>query len=216
MANAKKVLRVSVLPLVIGFLGQLRFENLPVGEYTKKDSYSISNAYCYDFPKLESLTITEKKYTPFLDKDFLGFKEALAFKESQGRYQIINKYGYLGKYQFGAGTLALVGIKDTHRFLNSPQLQEQAFIANLSRNKWILRRDIQKYAGKYMNGVLITESGILAAAHLSGPGSVKNFLRSDGAIRFEDAFGTSILDYMKKFKSYDVSIIKPNQKAKAS
>ena len=31
-----------------------------------------------------------------------------------------------------------------------------------------------------MNGIEITESGILAAAHLSGAGNVKKYLRSNG------------------------------------
>ena len=40
-----------------------------------------------------------------LNRNFVGFKEALAFKESQGKYRVINTLGYLGKYQFGSTTL---------------------------------------------------------------------------------------------------------------
>src|SRR5210317_1730319 len=36
-----------------------------------------------------------------LGKSFVGFKEAIAFKESRGDYKIVNTLGYLGKYQFG-------------------------------------------------------------------------------------------------------------------
>ena len=36
---------------------------------------------------------------PYLQKNFVGFKEALAFKESQGKYRVVNTLGYLGKYQ---------------------------------------------------------------------------------------------------------------------
>ena len=78
-----------------------------------------------------------------------------------------------------------------------------------------MRRDIKRFVGKHIGGVLITESGILAAAHLAGPGSVKKFLRSYGAIGFTDAYGTSIRNYMKRFSGYDTSFVIPNRKAKA-
>ena len=151
---------------------------------------------------------------PYLQKNFVGFKEALAFKESQGKYTAINTLGYLGKYQFGRTTLERFKIYDVNAFLKNPELQEKAFIALCSVNKWILRRDIQSYVGKTINGITITESGILAAAHLSGAGNVKKFLRSNGSIRFSDAYGASIQMYMKKFSGYDVSNIIGNRKAK--
>ncbi|MDO6812197.1 peptidoglycan-binding protein LysM [Tenacibaculum soleae] len=149
---------------------------------------------------------------PFLTKDFVGFKEALAFKESQGKYRIVNKLGYLGKYQFGRETLKRFRIYNTQNFLKTPELQEKAFIAYCKVNKWILRKDIKRSVGKTINGIKITESGILAAAHLSGAGNVKKYLRSNGVIRFNDAFGTSIKSYMKKFANYDVSNISANKK----
>jgi hypothetical protein len=43
-------------------------------------------------------------------------------------------------------------------------MQEKAFVALLSKNKAILEDVIERYDGKVVNGVLITESGILAAA----------------------------------------------------
>ena len=156
------------------------------------------------------------EFTPTLGKSFIGFKEALGFKESRGDYFTVNKFGYLGKYQFGKETLKMIGIYNPMHFLKTPELQEKAFIANAQRNKWILRRDIKRFNGMTINGVLVTESGILAAAHLAGPGSVKKYLRSYGENRFEDAFGTSIRYYMKKFSGYDTSSVKPNKKAKAA
>jgi hypothetical protein len=154
-------------------------------------------------------------FSPKLDKSFIGFKEALAFKESRGDYFTVNTYGYLGKYQFGKHTLELIGVYNTDQFLNDPELQEKAFIANAARNKWILRRDIKRFVGKQIDGILITESGILAAAHLAGPGSVKKYLRSYGAIGFSDAYGTSIRNYMKRFSGYDTSFIVGDREAKA-
>jgi len=160
--------------------------------------------------------VPQNAFSPKLGKSFNGFKEQLGFKESQNDYFRVNSLGYLGKYQFGRSTLELIGIKDVNHFLNTPELQEKAFIANAERNKWVLRRDIKRFVGKNINGVKITESGILAAAHLAGPGGVKKYLRSFGSNGFEDAFGTSIRNYMKRFQGYDTSRIKPNKKAKVA
>ncbi|MDG2194212.1 MAG: peptidoglycan-binding protein LysM [Polaribacter sp.] len=153
-------------------------------------------------------------HTPFLKNDFVGFKEALAFKESQGKYKAINTLGYLGKYQFGKTTLERFKIYNTTRFLNNPALQERAFVALCSVNKWILRKDIKRSVGTKINGIIITESGILAAAHLSGAGNVKKYLRSGGAHNLSDAYGTSIQTYMEKFANYNVSEIVANRKAR--
>ena len=73
----------------------------------------------YELYAKYSLTI------PYLQKNFVGFKEALAFKESQGNYSVVNTLGYLGKYQFGASTLERFKICDTIWFLRNPELQEQ-------------------------------------------------------------------------------------------
>ncbi len=143
-----------------------------------------------------------------MKKDFVGFKEALAFSESRGIYNITNKYGYLGKYQFGKRTLKFLKIYNTKEFLNNPELQEKAFEQLCKINKRILKNEIEKYRNTIIDGVTITESGILAAAHLAGATNVKKFLRSEGKNGFRDGFGTSIKSYFKKFGGYDTSYIK--------
>jgi len=155
-------------------------------------------------------------FTPHLGKSFEGFKEALAFKESRGDYFTVNTLGYLGKYQFGSETLKLLGVYTPNQFLYNPELQEKAFIANAERNKWVLRKDIKRFEGKQISGVKITESGILAAAHLAGPGNVKKFLRSYGSHNLSDAYGSSVRYYMKKFSGYDTSMITPDKKARVT
>ena len=173
---------------------------------------------CYNVPNEDEVTKTLSTETYnyiFLGKSYLGFKEALGFKESRGDYSVINKFGYLGKYQFNKNTLKLIGIYDSSTFIYDSHLQEKAFSANTSRNKWILRRDINNFVGSYVGGIKITESGILAAAHLAGAGNVKKYLRSGGTFSFNDAFGTSIRHYLKKFSGYDTSFVVANRKAKA-
>lgn len=182
-------------------------------EVTVHENYQVHEPmdFSVDFEKR-----TEIVSPPFLGRSFNGFREALAFKESRGDYFSINKFGYMGKYQFGASTLKMVGVYNTKEFLNDPELQEEVFVANLRRNKWILRRDIKRFVGKKIRGVKVTESGILAAAHLGGAGNVKKYLRSYGAYSFEDAYGTSLRYYMKRFGDYDVSHIEQERRAQAA
>lgn len=171
----------------------------------------------YILPSLEEIN-NETEYLnfnfPYTGKTFTGFKEALAWKESQGKYTLINSLGYMGKYQFGRAALRAIGIHDSSEFLRNPRLQEKAFKALLAKNKWELRKEIEKYDGKVVNGVAVTESGILAAAHLGGAGSVKKFFRSNGKRAIKDNYGTSLQSYMKKFGGYDTSFIEANSNAK--
>ena len=162
--------------------------------------------------KTEQNKIKTTAQIPRVEKDFVGFKEALAFKESQGKYHRVNTLGYLGKYQFGRSTLRELNIKkSSKKFLNDPMLQEKAFLANLEKNKWILRKEIKRFSGKWVKGIKITESGILAAAHLAGAGAVQKFLWSYGKESKKDAYGTKIEYYLKKFSGYDLSNITPKK-----
>lgn len=160
----------------------------------------------YEFPSKKSADYLNLGI-PFTGKFFIAFKEAVAFKESQGKYNKINSLGYMGKYQFGKTTLSAIGINDSSRFMDSPKLQEKAFVALLSKNKWELQKEIDRYDGKIIDGVKITESGILAAAHLGGVGSVKKFLHTRGKRKCRDAYGSSVKSYMRQFGGYETSHI---------
>lgn len=221
----KKNTNYFVIPLTICVLIYFALSSnstLDLNDYTTEGlelDFSVSEDLAFLDHNSEQKTITDlphESYFPYLGKTYVGFKEALGFKESGGNYFTVNTHGYLGKYQFGAETLKLIGVYNPNGFLYNPELQEKAFMANAERNKWILRKDIKRFVGKKIGGVKVTESGILAAAHLAGPGSVKKFLRSFGANNFEDAFGTSIKYYMKKFSGYDTSSIVPDKKAKVT
>ena len=161
----------------------------------------------YVFPSQNSIDYFKLKI-PFNGKYFIGFKEAVAHKESQGKYGKINTLGYMGKYQFGIETLKSIGINDSIRFMNNPKLQEKAFVALLSKNKFELQHYILNFEGKIVDGVKITESGILAAAHLGGSGSVKRFLNSNGERKCKDEYGTSVKTYMRDFGGFETTGIK--------
>ena len=215
----KKRIKNVVLPFVICFLIAMA---IYPNSTLNPENYSTEGLELnYNISEDLAMASTEHNvkdniFTPHLGKSFEGFKEALAFKESRGDYFTVNTLGYLGKYQFGAETLKLIGIYNPNQFLYNPELQEKAFFANAERNKWILRKDIKRFVGKNIGGIKVTESGILAAAHLAGPGSVQKFLRSHGGKNTSDAYGTTVKHYMKKFSGYDTSIVIPNKEAKVS
>ena len=207
----KKWIFYTSIALIIAFISS-GFKPL---QYEKQSWFFIkkSEALLHLFPSLEPTDYVCFK-TPISGKSFTGFKEAIAFRESQGQFKLINSLGYMGKYQFGISALRAIGINNSVNFLNNPKLQEEAFLVLLSKNKWELREEIQRYDGDIVNGIRITESGILAAAHLGGAGSVKKFFKSNGRRFIKDNFGTSLKSYMKKFGGYDTSFIVANDYAR--
>jgi hypothetical protein len=172
-----------------------------------------SERLLYLFPSENNTNYNSTDF-PFKGKYFIGYKDAIAHKESQGKYRKINTLGYLGKYQFGVETLKSIGIHNSAAFLNNPKLQEKAFIALLSKNKYELRKYIKDFEGTIIDGVKITESGILAAAHLGGTGSIKRFLNSKGAKKCKDEYGTSVQTYLRDFGGFETYGIKAIKNAK--
>ena len=100
----------------------------------------------------------------------------------------------------------LVSAAKTNKIIN---VKKGQFLA-----PWDMVNVTKKISDSGNNNILITESGIIAAAHLSGPGNVKKYLRNYGDEKFDlgDINGTKISDYMKTFKGYDLSKIKAVRK----
>jgi len=142
---------------------------------------------------------------PLINQNKL-FLSSIGRRESSNRYDVVNRWGYMGKYQFGRKTLNALGYKNisNKQFLSNPKLQEEAMIKLLKHNKHILRREIRKYCGTQKHGVYITESGLLAAAHLAGPGNVKKWLRRGKS--FRDGLGTDLVEYLTLFGNYKINI----------
>jgi hypothetical protein len=98
--------------------------------------------------------------------------------ESSNRYNVVNRLGYMGRYQFSYTTLKALGYNITRKeFLNNPDIQEEAMDRLLTENYKSLKKYIDKYDGKVVHGIRITKSGILAAAHLGGAGNVSRWFR---------------------------------------
>ena len=168
------------------------------------DSSTGRNQLKVDSEK-ELQRIEEERVKQYHEDELKRFLNDVGFRESGNRYDITNKWGYMGKYQFGRKTLKGLGFKVTkEEFLNNPQLQEEAMMALLLHNKEKLQKYIDVFDGQTINGMYISESGILAAAHLGGQGSVKRYFRN-GKV-FKDAYGTKITSYMKLFSGYDIKL----------
>lgn len=167
------------------------------------------------------------------------FMELLFLKEGGGDPRVENSFGYLGKYQFGEDALIDLGyykgdksrnrtesgkfkydwtgewtgkngIKSKDDFLNTPEAQDFAgkeWIALLCRR--IKRFKLDQYIGRKISGITITESGMIAAAHLKGIGSQKypglrQFLESDGKVNPKDGNSTPVSSYLNTFADYDL------------
>lgn len=162
------------------------------------------------------LTLIESLYK-FDSISIYEFKQLIAYKESRGvkdPYKAINSYGMLGKYQFSKTTLRILGYPaDSIKiFLTSISIQENAMNKLVEANfKYYLNNCLYDYVGKEINGQIVTVSGILAACHLLGPASVRDYLCTNGSmreyyiylksgkkikIRKRDANGTSIKEYL--------------------
>lgn len=156
-------------------------------------------------PEFLEVHIEEEVIPVYVKSDYELFLDAMGHQESGNRYNVVNRYGYMGKYQFGKSTLKTLKIKVTRQeFLNDTFLQEYAMHKHLLYNKKRLDKYINKYEGQIVNDILVTESGLLAAAHLCGAGSVKKWFRT-GKIA-EDGNGVTITSYMKRFGGYDLSL----------
>ena len=179
-----------ILPLIVAFTSIKQSKQTKVTNLEPKPIVKIKTQL-----KVKPVEIKFKGHNEFLD--------AIGHRESGNRYHIINKFGYMGKYQFGKSTLKGLGLKITQdEFLNSPYIQEKAMNNLLKHNRKKLDKYITEYEGEIIHGILITESGVLAAAHLAGAGNVRRFFRK--GYEFKDGFGTKMTSYMVEFSGYDL------------
>jgi len=157
-----------------------------------------------------------------MNKNFLKFKIDLGDRESSGDYKAVNSLGFLGRFQFGKPRLWDLGysidgwkpswwsykrlssykvsIITKQQFLDDPILQDRLFLDHISRLKKVIRRKYSKYYNHW-NSVWLSESGLVAGAHLKGLGGVKQFMNGEDN---SDAYGTKISEYIEKFAGYDL------------
>lgn len=157
--------------------------------------------------RTERVSTGEVIYLSDSTKTMEKFLFDLSKRESNGRYDIINQYGYMGKYQMGRSALTAIGLGSvsSEKFLTTPELQETAMLMLLRTNKQTLSSYIGKYQSKVINGVYITESGILAASHMAPQGAI-DFLTSGGTKVFKDGNGVPITRYFEEFSGYSLKL----------
>lgn len=155
----------------------------------------------------------QKKRKKFKHKSFDHFLWELAQRESGNNWTAYNKWGYMGKYQFGNIALRDLGYDGCftfEEFKKNPEvfpewLQDELIVKYIKKNKWYLRRYIEKYIGDTIAGIRITESGIIAAAHLVGSGNTGKWFSNNGNVDIKDGNGVSIKHYLKLFSGYQIN-----------
>lgn len=188
-----------------------------INRFYKKHPFEIESYQGFATVSLptEKQIPPQKTYFGVFENSYLAFCNQLGSQESSNNYKAVNRFGYLGKYQFSTATLQWLGVNDTQYFLNSPLLQEAALKALIAKNKYLLQDHLGN-KGCRINGLEITDSGLIAAAHLAGVGNVKRFLQSNGKYVFKDGNKVPITKYIKQFAHYDLTAIAPNKNAVAS
>ncbi len=162
-------------------------------------------------PTLDTIACVEVKpkkiVYPF--KGDLGvFMNCVAEGESGGNLAVINRYGYMGKYQFNRRTLDGIGyshISDS-AFLACEQLQDTAMLLLLKYNQRILHNYIDSFDGVVRDSITLTKSGLLAGAHLVGAGGVMSYLNGDSTYRTSDGNGVHVSVYVEQFGSYELNL----------
>jgi len=186
-------------------VSSLVLTSLVVSAYTKLVLPKFEPVVIKAEPIQPIKTVVEIKSDLPVIKNHTAFLNAIGDYESSNRYTVVNRFGYMGKYQFGKSTLKALDINVSRKtFLNSPHLQEEAMDRLLTENYKSLRRYLKKYEGKIIHGVYITKSGTLAAAHLVGSGAVSKWFRR--GTQAQDANGTTLTKYMKVFNGYELDL----------
>lgn len=141
-------------------------------------------------------------------RDHQAFLTKISILESGNHYNPRQtNSNYLGKYQIGYTALLDIGINVSKQdFLTIHILQESAMMLLLRKNKSYLVDLIGKYNSKTINGIYITESGILAAAHLTGHTGIRKYLESHGVIDMVDGNGIKTSKYLKELGGYNLKL----------
>jgi len=139
---------------------------------------------------------------------------AIAKQESSNDWKKYNKFGYIGKYQFGYLARLETGYDiKTKEWIENPNIwnesqQDTAMIRYLKFNKKQLYKIIRdlNHSHVIISNKRITESGVLAAAHLSGSYNVKKYFKTKGKYNPKDKLGTRLSDYLVKFSGFKFNL----------
>lgn len=134
----------------------------------------------------------------------------LAGSESGGSFTAQNNVpgsggtGHFGRGQFSIGRLedakragVIPGDMSPDQFMASPDAQQRVEQWHVDDIKQGIRdRGLDRFVGQTLNGVPVTEQGMINVAHLGGQGGLAQFMQSGGKYDPADANGTKLSDYL--------------------
>lgn len=133
------------------------------------------------------------------------FKKVLGRWESGGIYQIENKYGFKGKYQFSNYMIGRFAYVSPDDFLRYDLIQEQAMTRVIMHYTWYLQRyGYTKYINKKIGGTVVTMEGLMLGMHFS-PSYLRDWLETDGRTNKSDGYIT-IGAYIKRFENKGIVV----------
>ena len=143
------------------------------------------------------------------ESTFWVFSDSIGYYESHNIWDTVNTLGYVGKYQMGLAARIETGYGNikTSEFIKDPSIwpeseQDIAFSRYVRLNEIRLEDIISKYNDTEFDSILITKSGIIAAAHLAGFDNVRKYFERNGEYNPKDIYGTRLKDYLVRFKGY--------------
>lgn len=191
MSIKRRIIQLLLLPIIM-FVMTSFFIEVPTAE-------QINTVI-----SLDSIIVAP----PITDRGNLSsFMEVMALRESDNTLHVVNWLGYMGKYQFGPRTLWALGdeFKVTkYEFLRTESLQDRAMMQYMRDNRRNIADIIVIFDGKWYQGIYITESGLLAGAHLVGSHGLRAWLEGIPRVRIIDAKGTHVSDYVRMFSKYNL------------
>lgn len=178
---------------------------------------ALDTAFAPPDPRGEQGAIQPSANPAGLDPRIIGAVDSqsplgptLAGSESGGSFTARNSVegsggtGHFGRGQFSRGRLedakragVIPGDMTPEQFMASPEAQrrvEQWHVDDIRQG--IRSRGLDRFEGQTLNGVPITEQGMINVAHLGGQGGLAQFLESGGKYNPADANGTRLSDYL--------------------
>lgn len=157
------------------------------------------------YNKIEKAITLNRRVEKIPYKTFEGFLIKIQELESN-RNHLAKNGQYLGLYQMGRGIRSVLECcPNDYEFLYNVNLQHDCMIKSVRHYKIKLTPEIQKYDNKIIDGIKMTESSIIALAHLSGISGARKYLYSNN-IPEKDQYGNPIRRYVLLTANYDVSL----------
>lgn len=141
------------------------------------------------------------------DDPYSVFNASLSRTESGGNYNVTNSEGFGGKYQFGQPRLndfnRAMGTQYRVSDLTAGTPEAAALTEAVQRwhigdiDNFITDNGLDRYLGRNVGGVTMTQNGLRAMAHLGGVGGMQKYLTTGGQYNPSDSNGTSLSDYAR-------------------